>query len=84
MRKLLQIGFWWIPVLIAVTVGLLLYFINGMSFVAVWRDAALIAEPSSEQRCGAPACNPARETSDTASVTRHQRHTKRMDIARRV
>ena len=43
MRKLLQMGFWWIPVLIAVTVGLLLYFINGMSFVAVWRDEALIA-----------------------------------------
>ena len=42
MRKLLQRGFWWIPVLIAVTVGLLLYFINGMSFVAVWRDEALI------------------------------------------
>lgn len=43
MHKLLQKVFWWTPVLIAATVGLLLYFIDGMNFVVVWRDEALIA-----------------------------------------
>ena len=43
MRKRLAKWVWWLPVINAGVVGLILWLVNGMSLRAVWTDEALIA-----------------------------------------